>query len=99
MTEAKKLPVMTNQAGALDEAVMAEMDGLPERLPDEYRNDPNLPAEFKAPGKLKSAVEAKLGVPVKKVVYAPVGQMLRDSAEQFLEEHDHDFLARLREYR
>jgi hypothetical protein len=100
MSEEKKLPAVTQeQARALDEAVMKEMDGMATSLPAEYKDDPTLPAEFKDAEALKGAVEARLGKEVKKVVYAPVGQMMRDGAEQFLKDHDPAFWERLQKYK
>lgn len=101
MSEGKKLPVaMTSeQAAALDKAVIQELDQLPTTLPADHQRDPLLPEEFKDADALKSAVEAKLGAPVKKLVYAPFGEMLRDGARQFLAEEDPAFLARLDKYK
>ena len=64
-------------------------------LPEEYKADPTLPEEFKDSGKLKTALEAKLGKPVKALVYGPFGEMLHEGAADYLKENEPEFWARL----
>lgn len=64
-------------------------------LPEEYKNDHELPREFKDAGALKEAVEGKLGKPVKALVYGPFGEMLHQGANDYLKEHEPELWARL----